>query len=144
MYSERNEMIGRVVQALRLSEPALTGCRTAPDKAAAAILIGWHVLVKNFLSMDERWKLESSPSDETLLATLEEIYSTNWPNKVICRALRDFYNADAQEWWEVEDVRPTLDLGIRSALESAFASWEERPEDAPGEPGSQNDRFPGG
>ncbi|NEZ02803.1 hypothetical protein G4Y73_01405 [Wenzhouxiangella sp. XN201] len=119
----------KVVRGLRLSETALSGCRNEPEKAIPAILIGWQVVVKNCLTSEERWKLESSPPEATLLAEIEEIYSTNWPNKRICRALRTFYDADPQDWWEMKDVRASLDLTIRSALEAAFASLEELPED---------------
>jgi hypothetical protein len=118
----------KVVKGLRLSEPALAGCRATPDKAAAAILIGWQVVVKNCLASEEKWKLDNSPPDEKLLAELEGIYSTNWPNRRICRALRSLYDADPQDWWEIKDVRALLDLAVRSALEAAFARVEEIPE----------------
>ncbi|WP_376694581.1 hypothetical protein [Wenzhouxiangella sp. EGI_FJ10409] len=113
-----------VVKGLRLSETALTGCQSEPEKAFPAILIGWQVVVKNCLTSAEKWKLENSPPEATLLAEIEEIYSTNWPNRQICRALRTFYDADPQDWWEIKDVRGLLDLAIRSALEAAYASTE--------------------
>jgi|GEM_PF-2630486 len=122
------QAIGALVRDLRLSDRALAGCRSSPEKAIPAILIGWQVVVENCLTSDEKWKLESSSPDETLLAELEEIYTTSCPNKLIRRALHSFYGADPQEWWEMKDVRALLDLAIRSALEATFAKWEELPE----------------
>lgn len=128
MHSGRDEMIGKVTQGLRLSDTALAGCRTTPDKATAAMLVGWEVVVKNCLPIEERWKLKNAPPDETLLAEIERIYCTNWPNKRICAALGAFYEADPQDWWEFRDTRALLDLAIRSALEAAFYPLEEIPE----------------
>lgn len=128
MHSGRDEMIGKVTQGLRLSDTALAGCRTTPDKATAAMLVGWEVVVKNCLPIEERWKLENSPPDTALLAEIERIYCTNWPNKRICAALRSFYDADPQGWWEFRDTRALLDLAIRSALEAAFSPAENIPE----------------
>lgn len=124
--SELNVMI--VVRGLRLSETALAGCRSEPEKAVRAILIGWQVVIKNCLTSDEKWKLGNSPPDEALLAELEAIYSTNWPNKRIYGALQAFYDADPQDWWEIKDVRALLDLAVRSALEAAFSHFEAIPE----------------
>jgi len=45
----------KVIRGLRLSETALTGCRSEPEKAVAAILIGWQVVVKNCLTSEEKW-----------------------------------------------------------------------------------------
>ena len=118
-------VVKQVIRDLYLSETALSGCRRIPEKAVPAILIAWQVVVKNCLTSDEKWKLENSPPEATLLVEIEKIYSTNWPNRRICRALRTFYDADPQDWWEIRDVRALLDLAVRSALEAAYASIEE-------------------
>lgn len=118
----------KIVEGLRLSECALNGCRSKPSMAATGILIGWEVVVKNCLPVEERWKLEKSPPGSMLLSEIETIYRTNWPNKRICAALRTFYDADPQDWWEFRDTRALLDLAIRSALEAAFSPLEEIPE----------------
>ena len=111
----------KVVSGLCLSEAAVGGCQSEPEKAVAAMLIGWQVIVKNCLTINEKWKLDNPPPDSSLVVVLEEIYSTNWPNRRIYQALRNFYSADPQAWWEQKDLRARLDLALASALETVYS-----------------------